>query len=135
MRAYSLIILVLLVPSVCIADAELDVRVQNIEGAKFVCFRDKDAQKLLQLRLNYPKLEQKIELLEEQVDLKQQQIEKYVQGAELLDSKVTLLTERNVELQKKLNDLDSWWRNPYLWFGVGCVIGTTAIISIMYLTR
>jgi len=52
-----------------------------------------------------------------------------------LNSQVELLTDSNVTLQEQINDMDSWWRNPYLWLGVGIVLGTGATVGIVYAVK
>lgn len=112
--------------------AEPDVRVQVIDSKKFVCFTEPDAQTLLQMRLDYPKLELKITKLEEQVGLKEAQIQTLTTGNANLLQQIKIVQTENVRLTNQLESGSAWYRNPYLWFCVGIVTGAGLATGIAF---
>lgn len=113
-----------------LASAEENVRVQVVEGKKWVCFTEEAAQKLLQFRLTLPVLEKKVELLEERVLNKDKQIVTLEEGATLLTKSVGVLTKKNTYLEDQIESTKVWWRNQYLWLALGVSLGVVSTLTI-----
>jgi hypothetical protein len=110
----------------------LDIKKFELEGITYVGFLERDAQTLLQYRIDIPKLKLKIEKLEEKVKNNQLQIDTLTSANSTLLTTKDFLTTENVRMQKELDSKESWIRSPYLWFTVGLVVGVAATIAIVY---
>lgn len=109
---------------------ELDVQVHAIDGKEYVCFTEADAQALLQIRIDFPKLELKVKNLAELVTVKEQEIVTMTRMLKIRDEQIVSMTEETVALQKQLESLNAWYRSPYLWVGVGLVVGVTTVVLV-----
>lgn len=133
MRWLSFLIVLFL--STSVFSAEIDVRDIKIDGADFVAFDHQSALKLLQMRMDYPKLELKIDRLNELVILKDQEISLLDKIQENHKKQIFILVEKNVSLQKKIDTVDAWYNSKWLWTGIGILIGTGVTIGVAYAVK
>lgn len=117
----------------CPDEMEVFEYIQNTNP--YVCFDVDSARCLLQMRLNYPGLELKLKKSIYLNDLRFKQITTLEEMNTNRGVQVEELTKEVVSWQKKYNSMDSWWRSPYLWFGVGLVLGVGTTLGIMYLVK
>jgi hypothetical protein len=134
-RATIVVCAVLLCVSVVYAEDKMDVRAQQIDGKSFVCFTEADSQKLLQLTLDYPKLQLQLKTQGELIDIKTKEISTLELANGNLREQNGVLVLQNTHLQQKIVDRDAWYKSPYLWFVVGLVVGTGVSITIFYLAK
>jgi len=136
MRVLLLALYLALVPCVVSAQEPVpDVQAHVIDGKSYVCFVTADAQTLLQLRIDCPKLQLAIDQYRELVTLKNGQITTLT-GLNLnLSQQADVYKSEMVRLNEALASANAWYRNPYLWFGVGVVVGTGASIAIFYAVK
>ena len=118
---YLLVFLLLLVP--LSAFSEDDIRAHVIDSKKFVCFDEPSALKVLNLRLQFPKLERKITLLEEKLGIKNNEIALLQKNTLILQEKLGIIVTETIILQESLEQSHAWYRSPWVWFGVGLVTG------------
>jgi hypothetical protein len=105
------------------------------DNNEYVCFTPNDAQTLLQYRMDIPDLKLDLKKHKDLLKVKELQVEKLTNAnAILLDTKHFLITE-NVRLQRELDNRDAWYKSPYLWFGVGLLVGAAGTITIMYIVK
>jgi len=112
-----------------------DVRVQIIDGKKFVCFTEADSLVLLQMRLDYPKLQLQLVKQDELIMIKDQEITALTVVQRNLNDQIKFYKEENAKLQKEVDSSMAWYRSPYLWFGVGAMVATGASIGIFYAAK
>jgi hypothetical protein len=112
-----------------------DIRVLQADGKEFVAFEPKYAQMLLQMRLDYPKLELKIEKLVTLLNIRGKLVEKALEMNANLEDQLKVKDDVLIGLQEKINNADSFWRSPYLWFAVGIVLATGTTILIFEVAR
>ena len=134
MRTVTLVLLAVFFCGAAVAQ-EADVRAHNIDGKDYVCFTTQDAHALLQLRIDYPKLELKIKTLEELVNIKEEEKLALLRANTNLNEQIAFFTKENVRLQERLNSADAWYKSPYLWFCVGLVVGTGAAVATVYAVK
>jgi len=111
---------------------ESDVRTCVIDGDSWVCFTPSDSQYLLDLRIKFPLLQTKIDLLEEKIFVKDSVISKLEENTNLLSDQIGILTDQNVDLQKVIEEADSFWKSPYFWGTLGFITGIVVTVSIVY---
>ena len=112
-----------------------DVRVQVIDGNKFVCFTQADSLVLLQMRLDYPKMQLNLVKQDELIGIKNQETTALTVVQNNLNDQIKFYKEENVRLQKEIDSSMAWYRSPYLWFGVGAIVATGASIGIFYAAK
>jgi hypothetical protein len=132
------LILVLVFPLNAFADdppPPPDMKKFELDGKIYVGFLEKDAQVLLQYRIDIPKLRKDIIKHKDLLQVKELQMDKLTSAnLTLLDTKHFLITE-NVRLQQTLDSRDAWYRSPYFWFGVGLALGTAATVTVVYVIK
>ena len=114
--------------------AEDDIRAYTIDSKKFVCFDEPAALKVLQLRLDLPKLESKILILQDKLAINVQEIEILEKNSLILKEKLGIVTNENVGLYGKLEAANAWWRSPWMWFGVGVLVGGSIAVGALALS-
>jgi len=117
------------------AAGELDVRSIVIDGKDFVAFDVTHAQKLLDIRIKFPKLELKITKQTELLVIKELQIGKLIDITKNLTDQKSALTTENTRLQVERDKRNAWYRSPYLWFCVGMFVGAGTAVGISYATK
>lgn len=115
--------------------AEDDVRVQLIDGKKFVCFDEVVSKDLFQLRLDYPKLQSKILILEEKVEVQKNMIKSLEDAGTALSEQNAILESTNAALEEKLIDGEKWYKSPYFLVTLGIVLGVGLSVGIMYAVK
>jgi hypothetical protein len=105
------------------------------DGRNWVCFDEPSAQKLLQLRIDLPKLKLKITKLNDLMSIQGQQIEGLQNLNRISEEKNIVLLDLNKDLQERIEDGDAWWKSPWLWAGIGAVLGTCATIGIVWAVK
>jgi hypothetical protein len=116
--------MLLLLALLFLGAADPDIRVQEIDKKKFVCFDEDAAHDLLELRLWVSDLETKAEFLDKRMALKDLQIQKWTDAYEgLQDQNAILLDEVNTK-QTALEASNVWYRNNIFWGAVGVLLGT-----------
>jgi len=129
---YFFLIMLLAFP---VGASEIDARPIEIDGLPFVAFDRASAQRLLEMRLNMPILQLKLDKLSELITGLNHENDLLSDNLDLANAKNAVMLEENVELKDVINSLDSWWRNPWLWFGVGLVVGTATTVIVVYLVK
>jgi uncharacterized protein involved in exopolysaccharide biosynthesis len=109
--------------------------VHDIEGTKFVCFDKQWAQELLQLRVDFPKIQKQVVVLKELVASQDKQLVAYAGLSKNYDMQIVELSEEVRLLNTKIQDDNVWWRNRLLILGVGVVGGISVAIGIVYLIK
>lgn len=109
-----------------------DFRAIEIDGKPFVAFDVASAQVLLQMRMDYPKLELQLVKSKELIEIKDQEIFALGEANTNLNQQIVEFKNQNVELQKQIEKRDSWYRSPYLWFTVGVVAGAALAVGLTY---
>lgn len=132
MKAFLALFLVLSPSQICYA---ADPVKHVIDEKEFVCFEVPDAQRLLQIYINFPKLELKIGVLEKLDVNLTAQIQKTTELQDNMVKQAELFQGMTVELQKKLDSMDAWYRSPYLWFAVGVVVSSGVSLGVYYLVK
>lgn len=111
----------------------VDVRVHTFgDGQTFVCFTEDDSRRILQLRLQFNDIKAKLDKYEEWIAVKTKEITKLEEANGYLGDKVDAYRSENIMLKASIEDLDSWWRNPWVWFTVGTLVGAGGAIGIFY---
>lgn len=119
----------------CPTPAEMDVFEYIKNTNPYVCFDVDSARCLLKMRKNYPKLELRLNRSLKLNNLRLKQITTLEEMNINRGVQVDALTKEVVSWQKKYNSRDSFWRSPYLWFGIGLVLGIGSTVGIVYLVR
>lgn len=109
-----------------------DVRKCTLDGKDFVCFTPEDTQVLLEQRLNYVTLELKVQKLEEKLGLKESEIIILNKATTNLTDQIAFFSTENTRLQVQVNNQTAWYKSPYLWTGVGLLLGAGTSILIFY---
>ena len=136
MRAILLALGIILCATVATAqDTPPDVRAYNIDGKSYVCFVPADAQTLLQLRIDCPKIQLELDKYKELVNVKDGEVLALTNMKDNLSQQVAVYSSEVTELSKELASANAWYKNPWLWFGVGAVVGTGASIAVLHATR
>ena len=112
-----------------------DVRVQVLDNKKFVCFTETDSLVLLQMRLDYPKLQLKLVKQDELIEIKNKEIETQTVMQNNLSDQINFYKVENCRLQQAIDTSSAWYRSPYLWFGVGAILAAGASIGIFYAAK
>jgi len=110
-----------------------DAQVGVINNKKYVCLEPLFAKDLLQIRINFPKLEEKIKDLEALIIILDEEVKQYDQLQFTLTKKAEYLLQQTVSLNKKLEAANSWWRSPYLWGVAGVFLGVGGSLLGAYL--
>ncbi len=83
-----------------------------------------------------PKLENKISDLELALDISSKRVENFQTGILIAersrDSAIKALQISESELEKSNKKLKVWYRNPYLWFTVGIIVGIGVEVAVVY---
>lgn len=133
----KLILIFLFIPvlqPLAFAEEVDDIRAFTIEGKKFVCFDEPSALKVLRLRLEFPKLQSKLLLLQEKIDIKNAEVETLNRTGLILQSKLGIVVNENVSLYQKLEKANAWYKSPWLWFGVGILVGGAIAVGAVALS-
>lgn len=123
-----------LLPFLSLAE-EMRVFPQNIDNEEYVCFDDTSAWKLLQMRIDFPKLQLKLNKQTKLIELKTEEISVLLNMNDNLDEQVTLVTKQKVALEMKINRLDAWYKSWWFWLGVGVLVGTGTTIGVVYAVK
>lgn len=127
------LILVLLFP--ISAFAEEDIRVEILDGKKFVCFDEVVSRDLFQLRVDYPKLQEKIKIQYERIETQKNMIITLEDANDSLNQQNNILLTKVGELEERIESGDKWYRSPYFLISVGIVCGAALSVGIMYAVR
>ena len=119
----------------CNSDSVSDIRAIMLDGKPFVAFDKVSAQKLLQMRIDFPKLQLTIKKQEDLLVVKSKEITTLEHILANLSEQKTILLDEHVRLQQQLTDVTAWYNNPYLWACVGIVFGTGTTILVVYATH
>lgn len=115
--------------------AQNRVKVVELQGIKHVCLTQEDAHKLLQIQLNYPKLELQLKKYKELVSIQEKEVSSLGNIHNNLNQQIMVLKTRNVYLQDQINSSNSWWKSAWFLVGVGFVLGIGSTIAISYSIR
>jgi len=107
-----------------------DIRVINQNGNPFVCFVPSDAQKLLELRLNFPLLQLKSEKLEQSNLIRDAEIQKLEGNLEDLSNQLLEQKKTTEQLEAEIAKPIPWYKHPAFWAFTGMVMGVTLYISL-----
>ncbi len=127
--------LALFTPIVALCGESVDARAITIDGKPFVAFDQESARKLLQMRLDFPKLEITVQKQKELLQVRSKELDVLHSVLANLTSQKSILLDETVNLHKQIALAYAWYKNPYLWACVGVVLGTGATILVMYATQ
>lgn len=137
-RKFLLVCILLCITLPAVAEdppAELNIHKFQLGDITYVGFLTKDAQTLLQYRIDIPKLKIQIAAQKEKIENKQLQIDTLASAnSTLLEIKEFMIVE-NVRLQKEIDKQNAWYHSPYFAFALGFVIGTATAIATVYLIK
>jgi hypothetical protein len=103
---------------------------EDESDATHVAFGQKEALNLLQLRIDFPKLELKIDELEKLVFIKDKEVMKLEDMNGNLSQQMIVISGQNDYLKEEIEGAYKWYRSPYLWTSVGIVLGFLATWAI-----
>ncbi len=145
MKAYALSIILLFLYSIPafaqdeeLAEfeaAKMDVRIIEIDGEFRIAFTRVDAKALLQMRLDLPKVELKVEALTKlltNTNLQATESERLAKNA--LEQK-DIMGKENIALNEMISSFNDWYRNPWFLVCIGLVGGTGITIGIVFAVR
>lgn len=112
-----------------------DPVVHDIDGNKFVCFDKQWAQDLLQLRVDFPKLQKQVEELKNLVTNQDQQIKAYDSLKDNYEMQITGFAEEIRLLNTKIQDEKAWYKNRWFIYGLGFVSGIALTVGVIELTK
>ena len=117
------------------AAAEAPSAALEHNGVKGRWFSMPSARKLLKAYKLLPVREQELKASRDLLDL--QKVRTTLLEANLKDSQkiVILWKETAAEQAKAAQQKDSFWKSPYLWVGVGFVLGAGTAIAATYASR
>lgn len=99
-----------------------------------VWFELTEADGMRRLKLEIPQLRFQIEKLEAQVAIEKRRAEMFKEAADLRAQALEAsekLVDRTLETSAKVQDnANAWYRSPVLWFAVGVVVTSAAVIGI-----
>lgn len=101
------------------------------DGHEYVCLEPATAQRLLQIYIDFPKLELKINLLEELNFNLSAQMTKEDDLQKNLQDQIKIMQDLNVNLQKTIDNQSAWYKSPWLWFSVGVIVTSGVTIGIL----
>jgi len=104
------------------------------EGHEYVCLEPSTAQRLLQIYIDFPKLELKINLLEGLNSNLLIQMSKEDDLQKNLQEQIKIMQDLNVNLQKTIDNQSAWYKSPWLWFSVGVIVTAGLTIGILSAT-
>jgi hypothetical protein len=107
----------------------IEATVINQNGIDYVCIVPNDAQKLLQLRLDFPIIEKKLQQYEELIALDEAENTRLANAMTDLSIQLTAETQINEILQQVLAAPVPWYKRPSFWAVAGIFIGMgTAVL-------
>jgi hypothetical protein len=107
----------------------------DIDGQKYVCFDKQWSQELLQLRIDFPKLQALTEELKLSIKNKDEQLQGYTALTHNYDQQIVEFTEEIRLLNTQIINDNAWWKNRWFIFGTGLVGGIAASMGIFYLIK
>jgi hypothetical protein len=108
----------------------IEARVINQNGTNFVCLLPDDAQRLLQLRLDFPILQNKIKKYEELVVVQEKENERITNAASDLSDQLGIENQVNEILRSALSMPEPWYKRPTFWAMAGVVLGAATAVLI-----
>lgn len=120
---------------ILLAVEPIDARVINQNGTNFVCVLPDAAQKLLQLRLDFPILEKQIKKYDELVSAQDAENERLIKATSELSEQLVLQNQVNDILRTALNAPEPWYKRPSFWAGVGVVVGVGMTVLVYELVQ
>jgi hypothetical protein len=115
--------------------AEPDIRTTVIDNKPFVCLDIPSSQTLLQMRMDYPKLQLEVDSLKKLSGIRLLEINKLTGINTNLNQQKEVLTIQSVALQKELSKANAWYKSPWLWSAIGVAIGVGLTVGVTYLVR
>lgn len=111
----------------------------NLDGTDGVWLPKEMADKVLLDVELLPKLETKILHLESALIIRSERMENFKRGMENEEkAKINALTALQLSRRSEseaLKRLHAWYRNPFMWFGVGLFIGVAAETAVILAVR
>ena len=118
-----------------IGDHQVDAREIILDNLPFVAFDRDSAQRLLQMRVDFPKMELKLEKTAELLTGLNHEIRLLDKANLNLIEQSVQLVNGNIELQQALDDRDRWYKSPYFTFVCGLLIGAGGAITMFYIAK
>jgi hypothetical protein len=109
--------------------------VHDIDGNKFVCWNEKEAQDLLRIVVEFPKLQDQLKIMNDMNLNLQLQISEEKEMNDNLKQQILQYENINVKLQAKLNASNHWYNSKVLWTAVGLVLGVGVTIGISFAVK
>jgi hypothetical protein len=135
------LIFILLFPCTGLAQDELkcpekiDARKQIIDSKEYVCFDTDSARCLLQEHIDYPKLKLDLKRHKELVVIKDKQINVLTNANTNLTDQIDIQGKEIIRLTEVVEDSEKWYKNSYLWFGIGVLAGVGTTVAILYAVK
>ncbi len=114
---------------------DLNIRKEILDGKEYGCFGKKETRSLLQLRMDFPKLQNTVKGLRKLINIKDGKIDILGQMNSNLKEQKDFLTQEIVGLRTKLDERDAWYKDPLLWWCIGVVVGTGTTVLVVYLVN
>ena len=108
----------------------IDARVINQNGTDFVCLLPNDAQKMLQLRLDFPLLQKQAEKYEELAVVQEKENERLTRAAADLSDQLAIENQVNEILRSALSAPEPWYKRPAFLTLAGVVLGAATTILV-----
>jgi hypothetical protein len=114
----------------------VQAREYTLDGVEGLWMPKEMANKVLSDVELIPKLETKIKDLEFSVNIKNERAENFQIGILIAersrDSALKAFQLSELKLEESNKKLKVWYRNPYLWFTIGIVVGVGVEVGIVY---
>jgi hypothetical protein len=108
----------------------IQAKVINQNGIDYVCLVPNDAQKLLQLRLDFPIIEKKLQQYEELIALDEAENTRLMNAVTDLSVQLTAQSQVNEILQQTLSAPVPWYKRPSFWAVAGIFIGVGTTVLV-----
>lgn len=132
MKFVSIVLVFLIACPVIAQDQQdlMDVRVVSIGNDKWLAFTMDDAKKLLQMRLDFPKITLALEKFSESIRIKERIIINQSSVIKNKDKQLGILHKDNERLREEIAAEAKWYKDPWFWFAVGVFIGVGSATAI-----
>lgn len=104
--------------------------VHEIDGKKFVCFNEMEAQQVLRIVVEFPKLQDQLKLLNDMNLNLKLQVDEQNEMNDNLKKQIVNYEKENVALQAKAAEGSRWYNSKILWLSIGLVVGSGIAVGV-----
>ena len=104
--------------------------VHEIDGKKFVCFNETEAQQVLRVVVEFPKLKEQLKIMEDMNFNLKLQIDEQEEMNQNLKKQIENYEKENVALQAKAAEGTRWYNSKILWLSIGLVVGSGIAVGV-----